>query len=160
MNLFDPQCVDASVIDRYLSRLAENTVQLASWSKTCEQRNSLLQEELEQLKSSVIQIGRKIEDHEDKISEIRNQIKFSKNNSNSFQIGFIKDGSRNVSIEGLPNHYLTWRFNLGEYVRKNQVIAYCDPFKDSSIERKCIQSPVDGIVIERFFPDGRFLSGY
>ena len=54
MKLLDPSLVDDSVLNCYLSRLAENTAQVFSRLEACEQRSELFRKELEQVKSHLI----------------------------------------------------------------------------------------------------------
>ena len=85
MKFLDPLLVDGSVLDRYLSRLAENTAQVLSRLEACEQRSELLREELEQVKSSSIQAYKKVDDYENRLTAIQKQLDSRKKSPDSLE---------------------------------------------------------------------------
>lgn len=160
MKFLDPLLVDGSVLDRYLSRLAENTAQLVLRLEACEQRNELLQEEFEQIKNSSIQANEKIQDHEERLVTIQKNLDSGKDKFNSSRSGSTAKIGSKVPIEGdFFNDYLKWKAKVGDVVKKGQVVAVCCMSKKMVIEYGSIGAPVDGVLLDRLFPDGANLHG-
>lgn len=160
MKFLDPLLVDGSILNVYLSRLAENTVQLVSRLEACEQRSELLQEELEQVKNSSSQANKKIQHHEERLVDIQKQLNSGKDNLDSSRSGSTAKTGGKVSVEeNFFNEYLKWKAKVGDVVKKWQVVAVCCMSKKMVIEYGSIGAPADGVLLERLFPDGANLHG-
>lgn len=160
MKFLDPLLVDGSVLDRYLSRLAENTAELVWRLEACEQRNELLQEEIEQIKNSSIRANEKIQDHEGRLVTIQKNLDSGKDEFNSSRSGSTAKIGSKMPIEGdFFNDYLKWKAKVGDVVKKGQVVAVCCMSKKMVIEYGSIGAPVDGVLLDRLFPDGANLHG-
>ncbi|MDD2728418.1 hypothetical protein [Malikia sp.] len=132
MKLLDPLLVDGSILDRYLSRLAENTAQVLSRLETCEQRLAAIQKQLDS--------GKKAPD--------------SSRSSSAARTG------RKVPIEAnFYNDYLKWKAKVGDIVKKGQVVAVCCMSKNMVVEYGSISAPADGVFIDKSFPDSTNLYG-
>lgn len=160
MKFLDPVLVDGSVLDCYLSRLAENTAQLTSRLEACEQSSELLREELAQVKKISSQADRQIQDHEERLAEIQKQFDLGANKLDSSRsFSTAKIGCK-MSIEGsFYNDHLKWRVMVGDFVKKGQVVAVCCMSKNMAIEYGSIVAPTDGVLLDKCFSDGANLHG-
>lgn len=156
MKLLDPLLVDGSVLDLYLSRLAENTVQLASRLEACEKRLDLFQDEFLKLRDLSRQANKEKYGHGGIVPIIQQQL--GRGESLQIERGGVK-GSR-VDIEGdFYGGYLKWQFEVGDRIKEGQVVAIlCLP---GSLDAECgaIGSPGDGILVDKLFNSGANLYG-
>lgn len=70
-----------------------------------------------------------------------------------------KESSKKVSIAvGFPGYYVKWRFKAGDFLKANQVIAYCCPSRHDNSGYIPILAPADGFLAEHLICDGDRLS--
>lgn len=196
MTLFNPEFVDACVLDRYLSRLADNTAQLTSRLEALEQRlDSLeksekrlffLDDQFEKVKDISDQSTHKIKMFDGVFASMQKQLDQIHTKAQEMQKAverlesgvvinqIVRDKTRVENINISPDSgkrieivasdfsvggYLRWDSKLGNKVKKGEVIAFKFPSKDISVCKSPIGSPVEGILMEKSFPDGQYILG-